>query len=479
MQSNRIILNLFNLDIVGIVSRANWSTKSQIPLAEQAKVGDVVDVEVLYHADAKYTRDPKLQSGWVCSRKNLVKESVDSNWKRIAEGYLKSSIEVVCDRVFQSAAGLEGVTSWIGHIKGTEFKVFSRFSFGRIAISKGASYLVHITGLDETRMNLLGKTIGYVFPDGKGTYVPTRKPRPEKDKLAEVTEADKGYEVEESMPSDPAMIDTLMQQFQHLHLVCKREQRAGKTDYERPLDNIRVACSCITADGSRLVASQFMHPATDVRGLSLPMLDETSAYGLTVANFLMVAFARTNIPVENLDPYYKTIEIHFPKFKYIREYADDFGNTSVSPGRIIFPSRVMESTGLKTRRKACIFTSQLLGYNTALISADKFEKTRKHILEMARWSANREKGKAEEYEVVETAVFVAVENMAGAIKIRDDLVALLESGDVEHVYVTTEAAVDEFCIKRRCVLQAALIELRRDPVTGEYKYKSPDATFFR
>ncbi len=282
-----------------------------------------------------------------------------------------------------------------------------------------------------------------------------------------------------SMPSDPAMIDTLMQQFQHLHLVCKREQRAGKTDYERPLDNIRVACSCITADGSRLVASQFMHPATDVRGLSLPMLDETSAYGLTVANFLMVAFARTYIPVENLDPYYKTIEIHFPKFKYIREYADDFGNTSVSPGRIIFPSRVMESTGLKTRRKACIFTSQLLGYNTALISADKFEKTRKHILEMARWSANREKGKAEEYEVVETAVFVAVENMAGAIKIRDDLVALLESGDVEHVYVTTEAAVDEFCIKRRCVLQAALIELRRDPVTGEYKYKSPDATFFR
>lgn len=199
VQSNRIILNLFNLDIVGIVSRANWSTKSQIPLAEQAKVGDVVDVEVLYHADVKYTRDPKLQSGWVCSRKNLVKESVDSNWKRIAEGYLKSSIEVVCDRVFQSTAGLEGVTSWIGHIKGTEFKVFSRFSFGRIAISKGASYLVHITGLDENRMNLLGKTIGYVFPDGKGTYVPTRKPRPEKDKLAEVTEADRGYEEEESI----------------------------------------------------------------------------------------------------------------------------------------------------------------------------------------------------------------------------------------------------------------------------------------
>lgn len=278
-----------------------------------------------------------------------------------------------------------------------------------------------------------------------------------------------------SMPSDPDMIDTLITKFQHLHLVCKREQRAGKTEYQRPFAGLRVACVCITPDGARFVASKYLHPSTDVKGLSLSQLDETAAYSIVVSNFLLVAFARTYIP-DSMDPYYQTIEIHFPKYKYIRDYADDFGNTSLSPGRVIFPSR--EIDGVRTRRKACIFTSQLLGYNSALVPSEDFNRHRKHMLEMARWSAAREKSRSEDGEIVETAVFIAVENMESAVRIKDELIALLRGGEIDHIYLTSEAAIDEICVRRRCVLLAALIELREDE-NGEYKYRTPDATFFR
>ena len=118
-----------------------------------------------------------------------------------------------------------------------------------------------------------------------------------------------------SMPSDPNTIDSLIQKYQILSLVCKREQRAGKTDYVRPFQSVRVAAVCLTANGARYVTSAFRHQGVDLRSISLPQLDEASVYGLVAANFVQVAFARTYIPENNLDPYFATIEYHFPKYK--------------------------------------------------------------------------------------------------------------------------------------------------------------------
>lgn len=280
-----------------------------------------------------------------------------------------------------------------------------------------------------------------------------------------------------SMPSDPSMIDALIQKFQILSLVCKREQRAGKTDYVRPFDSVRVAAVCVTANGARYVTSAFRHQGVDLRTISLPQLDEASVYGLVAANFVQVAFARTYIPEGNLDPYFATIEFHFPKYKYVRDFADELGGMSLTPGRIIFPSRQIGENG-RTHKKVCIFTSQLTSYNVALIKADDFARVRKNQLALAKWSAGKSKESADDYEVVETALFIAIEDMNAAVRLKDEMIELLESSEVDHIYLTSEAAVEEFCIKRRCVLGTALMELRQES-NGEYKYKSPDPNFFR
>ena len=279
-----------------------------------------------------------------------------------------------------------------------------------------------------------------------------------------------------SMPSDPNTIDSLIQKYQILSLVCKREQRAGKTDYVRPFQSVRVAAVCLTANGARYVTSAFRHQGVDLRSISLPQLDEASVYGLVAANFVQVAFARTYIPENNLDPYYATIEYHFPKYKYIREFADELGGMSLTPGRIVFPSRQVGENG-RTRKKVCIFTSQLTSYNIALIKADDFARVRKNQLALAKWSAGKAKETADDYEVVETAVFIAIEDMSAAARLKEEMIELLESSEVDHVYLTSEAAVEEFCIKRRCVLGTALMELRQES-SGEYKYKTPDPSFF-
>lgn len=280
-----------------------------------------------------------------------------------------------------------------------------------------------------------------------------------------------------SMPSDPNTIDSLIQKYQILSLVCKREQRAGKTDYVRPFQSVRVAAVCLTANGARYVTSAFRHQGVDLRSISLPQLDEASVYGLVAANFVQVAFARTYIPENNLDPYYATIEYHFPKYKYLREFADELGGMSLTPGRIVFPSRQVGENG-RTRKKVCIFTSQLTSYNIALIKADDFARVRKNQLALAKWSAGKAKETADDYEVVETAVFIAIEDMSAAARLKEEMIELLESSEVDHVYLTSEAAVEEFCIKRRCVLGTALMELRQES-SGEYKYKTPDPSFFR
>lgn len=282
-----------------------------------------------------------------------------------------------------------------------------------------------------------------------------------------------------SMSSNTDTIDKLILRFQHFGFVYKREQRAGKTMYERPIASVRISCGCVTSTGAKFVFSRFLHRSTDPKGLSLPQLEETAAYGIVAANFLMVAFARKSIPLDSLDPYYQGVEIHFPKFKYIRDFADEYGNASLSPGRIVFPGRENPETGLKSRKKVCIFTSQFIYYNSAVLPAEDFERYRKHTLELARWSAAREKERASAAdESVETAVFVAIEDMNTAKQIKEELITLLEDMAVDRIFLTSEAAVEEICLQRRQEIPAALMELRAD-ASGEYRYRSPESAFFR
>ena len=287
----------------------------------------------------------------------------------------------------------------------------------------------------------------------------------------------KNYSI--SMPSDPDMIDHLVSRFARTHLVCKREQRAGKTDYSRPFSGKpRVGCFCLTSDGARLIHSQFNHRASDVRDLSLPMLSETQAFGIVAANFLEVMFVRTYIPTSSMDPYWNDVQIEFPKFKYIREFAGDNGNTTISPGRVILPARKF-SDGTLTHKKACIFSSQLLGYNTAIIENADFQAKRKTRLALAQWSCAREKGIANDAgEYVETAIFLAIEDFDSLKRLKEELIDVLQSGYVDHIYLTSEGAVDEICVKGRSVLQSALIELRKN-AEGVYVFGTALPDFFK
>ena len=287
----------------------------------------------------------------------------------------------------------------------------------------------------------------------------------------------KNYEI--SMPSDSDKVDSLISRFARAHLVCKRDQRAGKTEYSRPFgSDFLVSCFCLTGDGARFINSQYDHRANDVKDVSLPLMSETAAFGIVAANFIEVMFARTYIPTNSLDPYWNSVEIKFPKFKYIREFAAEVGNTAISPGRIILPSRTF-SDGSSMHKRVCIFSSQLLGYNTAVIKRDDFTARRKTRLALAKWSCQREKAIANDAgEYVETAVILAIENFDSLKVLKDELIELLESGYVDHVYLTSEGAVDEICVKGRSVLQSALVELRKNN-DGQYVYGTAMQEFFR
>lgn len=197
VQGNRVILNLFNLDIPGICMQANWSRRpASVSLAEQATVGDTVIVEVLYHVDEKRERDEKLKNGWMCSRRNMTDEQDGADFhKKIAKYPLKTSVQVVCDRVLPNGAGLSGGARFVGHVvNDPDVRVFSRFGYGRIAIEKGKTYVCEITGVNEKRMQLEGRTVGYVTDKG-GAYIPQpRKPR--KERVAEMTEEETAYSSE-------------------------------------------------------------------------------------------------------------------------------------------------------------------------------------------------------------------------------------------------------------------------------------------
>lgn len=202
VKGKRVVLNLFNLEIVGVCRQDNWSRKPRtVRLEEQAHPGDEVEVEVLYHVDPKLIKDPTINTGWVVSRKNIMDDSDVGTFQSKVKDYpIGSTVQVVCENTLPNTAGLNGYTRWYGHIKETDIRVFVKFGNRRVGISKGGIYAVEIKNVNESRLQLEGKAIGFVYDDG-GAYLPKRVRN--NDRLSDVTEDDKAYdsEREKEMPA--------------------------------------------------------------------------------------------------------------------------------------------------------------------------------------------------------------------------------------------------------------------------------------
>jgi len=193
VKGKRVILNLFNLEIVGVCRQDNWSRMPRtVRLEEQAHPGDEVEVEVLYHCDPKLIKDPTINNGWVVSRKNIMDRSDAASFQSKIKGYpIGSTVQVVCENFLTNTAGLNGYTRWYGHIKGTDIRVFVRFGSRRVGINKGGVYVVEIQKTNEARLQLEGKAIGVVFEDG-GAFLPKRVHK--NDRVSEVTVDDEAYD---------------------------------------------------------------------------------------------------------------------------------------------------------------------------------------------------------------------------------------------------------------------------------------------
>lgn len=195
VRGKRVILNIFNLEIVGVCRQDNWSRKPKtVRLEEQTHPGDEVEVEVLYHIDPKLIKDPTLNSGWVVSRRNIMdRNDVGSFQNKVKDCPVGSTVQVVCENFLTNTAGLNGYTRWYGHIKETDIRVFVRYGNRRVGVSKGGIYAVEIQNVNEARLQLEGKALGFVYNDGEGgAYIPKRVRN--NDRLPEVTADDEAYD---------------------------------------------------------------------------------------------------------------------------------------------------------------------------------------------------------------------------------------------------------------------------------------------
>ena len=186
VQVYRVVLNLFNLDIMGVCSRASWSRGNKnVDLREQVHVGDVVDVEVLsFNPEAK-TSNIRVQGVWICSRKNVADRMDEKSFQRATLPYeVGSTVQVICERLGSG----NGVKRWIGHIKGTDIKVAAKYGARNIGVFVGGTYVVRITGRSDAQLMLEGRTKGFVMKSG-GVYIP-KKPEAKREVSAEQTEDD-------------------------------------------------------------------------------------------------------------------------------------------------------------------------------------------------------------------------------------------------------------------------------------------------
>lgn len=170
VQGSVAVLNIFDLDIVGICSHYNWDKRMKAgPFREQVRPGDVVMVEVLYHADKEaYQGTNKIENAWVCSRKNLLELVEAGQFQDVVKRYpVKSTVQVICDRLVPSKGEYEqSVERWAGHIVDTDIRVFVRYGKFPFVITEGKTYGVQIIGADAERGELVGRTVAAAGANG-------------------------------------------------------------------------------------------------------------------------------------------------------------------------------------------------------------------------------------------------------------------------------------------------------------------------
>lgn len=167
----QVVLNIFNLDIMGTCSRASWARGRQaLDLRDQVHVGDIVEVEVLSFNPNGKSSNTRIPGVWICSRKSVSDRMDEKNFLTAVTPYAPGcTVQVICEKL-----GFNTTRRWIGHIKGTDVKVAAKYGPRNIGVFVGGTYVVQITGVSENRLMLDGRTKGFVMNSG-GVYIPKRR----------------------------------------------------------------------------------------------------------------------------------------------------------------------------------------------------------------------------------------------------------------------------------------------------------------
>lgn len=170
VHASRIILNLFNLDIMGTCSRANWNGSwRELDLREHVRTGDVIEVEVLSYDTEANLGNSKIPGAWICSRKTISKKMDALSFQQSAAPYpVGSTVQVICDK-----EGYGTTRRWLGHIRGTNVPVSVKYGPRAIGVNAGMTYIVRINEVSEERQLIEGKTLGYASKSG-GIYIPKK-----------------------------------------------------------------------------------------------------------------------------------------------------------------------------------------------------------------------------------------------------------------------------------------------------------------
>lgn len=170
VSQKKVIINIFDLDIYGVVNRNNWSAGARnLDLTSIVKIGETVDVEVLYATNVDGEGEI-LRAAWECSRRNVTEKEESRAFEEACRYYgVKDIIPVVANQLHYGVA----LPYWTGTIKGTDIGIRCKCRKG-INIEKGKTYLVRIYSIDKEKCAFFGETHGIYNPGAHIAGIETR-----------------------------------------------------------------------------------------------------------------------------------------------------------------------------------------------------------------------------------------------------------------------------------------------------------------
>lgn len=147
-------VDILGLGIPGMLFVKDWSDSYTPNFLAEAKVGDIVDVEITGHTSKHTPGDPQ----YMCSRKNII----DSPWKNIADKIpLNSNILVRCISKREQ--------HFMGKISGHNLTAYcfypdkpSKTTGKPVVIQQGGLYSGYVTKVDEVKRILRARVVDVV-----------------------------------------------------------------------------------------------------------------------------------------------------------------------------------------------------------------------------------------------------------------------------------------------------------------------------